>query len=126
MRFRWLIALCLAIFLASLMVITVFAGAPSPVTDLRVQRSGTSAVLTWTHTDSTVHHYEVWWSDSPYAVPGDAGMVKIADVTPGAAPSEATYTDTASGVGNHRGQQLLRGARGERRRRDSSLLQPRR
>ena len=47
-----------------------------------------------------VNHYEVWWSDSPYAVPGDAGMVKIADVTPGAAPSEATYTDTASGVGN--------------------------
>ena len=100
MRSRWLIALCLAIVLASLMVITVFAGAPSPVTDLRVQRSGTSAVLTWTHTDSTVHHYEVWWSVSPYAVPGDAGMVKIADVTPGAVGAAVTYTDTASGVGN--------------------------
>jgi hypothetical protein len=101
MRFRWLIALCLAVLLAPLMVITVFAGAPPPVTDLRVQRSGTSAVLIWTHTDSTVHHYEVWWSDSPYAAIGDAGMVKIVDVTP-IALGTVTYTDTASGVGNPR------------------------
>ena len=113
MRFRWLIALCLAIFLASLMAITVFAGAPSPVTDLRVQRSGTSAVLTWTHTDSTVHHYEVWWSDSPYAVPGDAGMVKIADVTPGAHRAKQLHRH-GQRRGQSQGQQLLRGARGDR------------
>ena len=94
MRFRWLIALCLAVLLASLMAITVFAGAPPPVTDLRVQRSGTSAVLIWTHTDSTVHHYEVWWSDSPYAVTGDAGMVKIIDVTPGVGTRRQQPTPT--------------------------------
>ena len=76
------------------------AAPPVPVPDLRVQRSGTSAVLTWTHTDSTVHHYEVWWSDNPYAAAGDPGVVKIADVTPGATGTSASYTDTASGVGN--------------------------
>ncbi len=76
------------------------AAPPAPVTDLRAQRSGTSVILSWTYADVTAHHYEVWWNDSPYAAPGDAGMVMIATVTPGAAPSEAIYTDTASGVGN--------------------------
>ncbi|MCX6029280.1 MAG: hypothetical protein NT169_08255, partial [Chloroflexi bacterium] len=76
------------------------AAPPAPVTDLRAQVSGTSVILRWTHSDASVDHYEVWWSDSPYATPGDAGMVMIATVTPGASSSDATYTDTASGVGN--------------------------
>jgi hypothetical protein len=34
------------------------------VADLRAQKSGTSVILTWTHSDVSVDHYEVWWSDT--------------------------------------------------------------
>ena len=49
-------------------------GAPSRVTDLRAERSGDGIILTWTHTDGAVDHYEVWRSDRPYANVGDASI----------------------------------------------------
>ncbi len=91
-----LLTLALTLFFAN----RALAEGPAPVADLRAQSSVTSVILTWTHNDPTADHYEVWWSDSPYAAVGDAGMVKIATVTPIATPSELTYIDTASGVGN--------------------------
>ena len=101
MRTRLPILLLTIAILAAVFIPNAFAqGAPAAVTDLRAERSGTSVILTWTHSDSTVDHYEVWWSDSPYAAPGDPGMVHIADVTPGVVGAAVTYTDTASGVGN--------------------------
>jgi len=100
MRRRLLVIAPLIALLCLLFVkVSASAASPAPVIDLRAQKSGTSMILTWTHSDATADHYEVWWSDSPYAVIGDAGMVKIADVT-SAVLGEVTYTDTASGVGN--------------------------
>ena len=100
MRRRLLVASpLLALLCLAFGAVSAFAAGPAPVTDLRAQKSGTSVILAWTHSDGSADHYEVWWSDSPYAAIGDAGMVKIADVTP-VAPGTVTYTDTASGVGN--------------------------
>lgn len=102
MRSRIFFALVLALIATVFLVAFTHAqGAPTPVTDLRAEISGTSVILTWTHTDATVDHYQVWWSDSPYGAPGDAGVVHIADVpAPGVLNDPVTYTDTASGVGN--------------------------
>lgn len=101
MRRHFFVAFLLAFILTLFRATSVAdAAPPAPVTDLRAAKSGTSVILTWTHSDATADHYEVWWSDSPYAAIGDAGMVMIATVTPTATPSQLTYTDTASGVGN--------------------------
>ncbi len=81
-------------------LVAAYAAPPAPVTDLRAQSSGTGMILTWTHTDATADHYELWRSDTPYAMPGTTGMVKVVDVWPGALDEEVTYPDTASAIGN--------------------------
>ena len=61
MRSRIFLTLVLA-FIAtfSMSALAHAQGGPPPVTDLRAEISGTSVILTWTHTDVTVDHYEVW------------------------------------------------------------------
>jgi hypothetical protein len=89
MRRRLLVASpLLALLCLVFCAVSASAAGPAPVTDLRAQKSGTSVILTWTHSDASADHYEVWWSDSPYAAIGDAGMVKIVEVTPTAPGTE--------------------------------------
>ena len=101
-------------------------GTPGPITDLQIQRAGTDATLTWTHRDATMEHYEVWRSDSPYAVPGSAGMAKVIDIRPGALGAKVTYTDHFGTIGDACSQRLLRRAWGRYRWTAISPLQSRR
>lgn len=73
-------------------------GSPAPVTNLRIQRSGTSVILSWTHADAAVDHYGLWRSDSPYAVPGSVGMAKVIDVRPDSLNATVTHTDNPSAI----------------------------
>lgn len=73
---------------------------PPDAVTLSISRSGSEAVLSWSHTDTLVDHYEIWRSAQPYFSPGDVGSTKISDVTPNDLITTTIYTDTASGIGD--------------------------
>ncbi|MBM4091423.1 MAG: DUF11 domain-containing protein [Planctomycetes bacterium] len=74
----------------------VHAPTPVAVADLAASRSGTDIVLTWSHTDVVVDHYEVWRSTDPYFVPGEAGSEKRRDVSPPPLGNEASIIDVGA------------------------------
>ncbi len=71
----------------------VHAPTPVAVADLAAGRSGTDVMLTWSHTDVVVDHYEVWRSMDPYFMPGDAGSEKRQTILPPALGTGANTTD---------------------------------
>ena len=52
MRRSFPCAILLALILTLSIAISAFAESLAPVTDLRAQKSGTSVILTWTHSDA--------------------------------------------------------------------------
>jgi hypothetical protein len=73
--------------------------APQPPV-ISIARSGDDAVLSWSHTDTLVDHYEIWRSTQPYFSPGDVGASRIGNVIPNDLIATTIYTDTTSGIGN--------------------------
>jgi hypothetical protein len=65
-----------------------------PFLPIAIQRFDAGAVLTWTHCCSSFTRYEVYRAAAPYVTPAAPGSVKLADVTPPAVWSTATFTDT--------------------------------
>ena len=63
---RRLLVIAPLITLLCLFLGTVIASAegPAPVTDLRAQKSGTSVILTWTHSDTTGVSSSVGWAET--------------------------------------------------------------
>jgi hypothetical protein len=59
-----------------------------------VSRTVAAVELKWTHVYSDVQRYEVYRSTAPYFAPGDPGSMKLADVSPPALGSQASYTDS--------------------------------
>lgn len=99
MRARCIVALPALVILTSLFSPAVSAQG-TPVNDLRAQAAGNSIALTWTHRDATFVRYELWRGNRPYAMPGEAGMVKLATVEPGPLDTEVTCPDTFTGIGS--------------------------
>lgn len=69
---------------------------PLSITDLTIHRVSSSAVLTWTHSETDVTHYQVWRSSDPYFTPGDTGSSIISNTIPVASTGTGTYTDTGA------------------------------
>ena len=95
---RRAVSLALVVLLSGWLIASA---APAPVADLRIARSGMSAQLTWSHTDSTSTRYRLYRSDDrPYATPGAAGSKIIATMTPGILGSAVSRTDVDTGIGD--------------------------
>jgi hypothetical protein len=89
-------------FVAGLALTFLIAlAAPAPVADLRIARSGGSALLSWTHADSSARTYRLYRSDDqPYAAPGSTGSKLVATVTPSAGGATVSRSDPDAGIGD--------------------------
>ena len=56
------------------MTVTGCSSPTAPTVITAGMSGGTDVTLTWTDTGDT--SYEVWWSNDPYFMPGDAGSVQ--------------------------------------------------
>lgn len=66
------------------------------LTNLTIDKSGSSLVLSWYGTNNSLNRYEVWRSSNlPYFTPGAANTTKLTDVNPPANPGILTFTDSS-------------------------------
>jgi len=73
---------------------------PDALSDLNITISGANILLTWTHQDDIVDHYEVWRVlDKPYFDPAASG-VKLGEASAGTVGDALSFTDTTSPLGN--------------------------
>ena len=70
---------------------------PAAVSDVQVSMDGTAPRLSWSHSDSAAHHYEIWRSTSPYFVPGVGGSdtLRLRTIPAPALGAVAEFSDTA-------------------------------
>jgi hypothetical protein len=69
----------------------------TPIT-VAITRQASDALLTWQH-DPEYTSYQVWSSDSPYFVPGEAGSANQGTLLPPGTGSTLVFTDTGA-IGN--------------------------
>ena len=84
---------------------------PQALTDLTITNAAPDILLSWTHQESLVDHYEVWRAlDAPYFQPDGEG-VKLGEVAAGALGASLVFTDTVSPLGdpNQQGSYLVLG-----------------
>lgn len=75
---------------------------PAAVEDLHVEIDINDDIkLTWTHVGGSVHHYEVWRSESPYFTPPAEGTRIKSDIAPAVnVGAPMAFPDPASHLGN--------------------------
>lgn len=72
------------------------AGA-APLSDLAASRSGSDALLMWTHLGSSVTSYEIWRSTTdPYFEPGDDLSELVGEALPPNSGSQVSYPDASA------------------------------
>ncbi len=71
-----------------------FSSPPASVSNPAIEHTGGALNLGWTDVGGTVHHYEVWRSNTPFFTPGEAGSEQVGSDIPtphvAGAPLQAT------------------------------------